>query len=73
VLDSWGSFPSGIYSGNLYDFGSFDQCLKFEHDTNTTNLGVIEGQHCTLMIPFEHQHNKTDKDSQLRFIPQMEK
>ncbi len=51
ILDSWGRFPSGTFSGNLYDFGHFDQCVRFVHRTNS--LGIIHGQHCTIV--FHHE------------------
>lgn len=49
MKDSWGNIPSGIFSGNIFDFGSFDQCIEFRHDTEA--VGEIVGQHCTLFIP----------------------
>lgn len=30
VLDSWGKFPSGFFSGNFYEFGDFSECLNIE-------------------------------------------
>lgn len=32
VLDSWGKFPSAIFSGNLYDLGGFAQCFDIKRD-----------------------------------------
>lgn len=32
VLDSWGKFPSAIFSGNLYEFGGFSQCFDIKRD-----------------------------------------
>lgn len=52
MRDSWGSFPSGTFSGNHFDFGNFDQCVNFHH----SDVGEIIGQHCTLMIPFDIHH-----------------
>ena len=49
--DSWGEFPSGVFTGNVYDFGNFDQCVKFNHYSN--EVGEILGQHCTLMIQYD--------------------
>lgn len=51
MRDAWGHIQSGIFSGNLYDFGNFDQCINFEHYSRET--GEILGQHCTLMIPYD--------------------
>lgn len=53
LRDSWGSLPSGIFSGNVFDFGNFDQCIKFEYQT--VEAGRILGQHCTLRIPIERE------------------
>lgn len=30
VLDTWGKFPSGILSGNMYEFGEFTECFRIE-------------------------------------------
>lgn len=32
VLDSWGKFPSGMMSGNFFDFGAFSQCFHIKHN-----------------------------------------
>lgn len=63
IKDSWGSFPSGIYSGNYYDFGSFDQCIEFSHFSES--YGVIYGQYCTIV--FEYYLEVVDKRG--RFAP----
>lgn len=55
LRDSWGNLPSGIFSGNFYDFGNFDQCINFRYDSN--KVGMISGQHCTLMVPFDRSAN----------------
>lgn len=57
MRDAWGNIPSGIFSGNVYDFGSFDQCLNFEHYNEVS--GEIIGQHCTLLIPFDRDDPTT--------------
>lgn len=61
LRDSCGNFPSGTFSGNLFDFGNFDQCIDFHH--NTGELGSIIGQHCTLLIP--HDRFKSDRVSRI--------
>lgn len=33
MYDSWGHFPSGILSGNVYDFGYFDECSVADMST----------------------------------------
>lgn len=62
LRDSWGSFPAGTFSGNLYDFGNFDQCVGFHHLSN--EVGEILGQHCTLLIPFDR-----DDESDQKLLP----
>lgn len=32
VLDSWAKFPSGIMSGNTFEFGEFTQCLHIQRN-----------------------------------------
>lgn len=64
MRDSWGNVPSGLFSGNVYDFGSFDQCINFRH--YSMDVGEISGQHCTLMIPFDLR----DSNEQIsKFMP----
>lgn len=53
MRDAWGRVPSGVFSGNVFDFGNFDQCINFEHQSIET--GKILGQHCTLQVPFERE------------------
>lgn len=47
VSDSWGKLPSGISSGNAYDFGAFSQCLHSERDGQQ-----YPTQYCIGMIVF---------------------
>lgn len=46
-MDSWGKFPSGIFSGNAYDFGAFSQCFHLERDGQH-----YPTQYCLAMITF---------------------
>lgn len=39
AIDSWGKLPSGILSGNLFEIGSYDQCVKIAETSFT-------GQYC---------------------------
>lgn len=64
LYDSWGKMPSGKYSGNNFDFGSFDQCIQFKHESST--VGEIRGQHCTIMFPYDLE----EVDLRIRFAPQ---
>lgn len=57
MRDSWGKVPSGLFSGNYFDLGSFDQCINVIH---SSNVGEIAGQHCTLMIPYDLDVNNPE-------------
>lgn len=63
MQDSWGRLPSGIFSGNLYDFGNYDQCIHLTHFSEAH--GVIHGQHCTIVF----QHDIITVDKRARFAP----
>ena len=65
VFDSWGKAPSGVLYGNVYEFGNFDQCISHSQDTGL--FGTIQGQHCTLMIPFDNYFIESHKDP--KFMP----
>lgn len=54
--DSWGNLPTGIFSGNLFDFGHFDQCINFMHASDA--VGDVLGQHCTIMFSFDRYVSK---------------
>lgn len=41
VIDSWGKIPSGIFMGNNYELGNYDECINTEH---------IMGQYCLANI-----------------------
>ncbi|KAG5680166.1 hypothetical protein PVAND_009691 [Polypedilum vanderplanki] len=64
MKDAWGRFPSGVFSGNHFDFGSFDQCINFHHSSNVVNN--IYGQYCLIFFPYELRTN----DIEPRFAPQ---
>ncbi|CAO1387862.1 unnamed protein product [Diamesa serratosioi] len=53
VQDAWGKMPSGIFAGNSFDFGSFDQCLNVHYESNIVEIGQIIGKYCTLLIPYK--------------------
>lgn len=62
LRDAWGNIPSGIFSGNIYDLGNFDQCVELEHYSDL--YGEIVGQHCIMMIPYDKaQSSRTAKIS----------
>lgn len=52
VQDSWGNLPiSGTYSGNKFDFGQFDQCIDFTHESKV--YGNFAGRYCIIFVPSE--------------------
>ncbi|CAO1408310.1 unnamed protein product [Diamesa hyperborea] len=52
LRDAFGTKPSGTFSGNTFDFGSFDQCLSVNHESNVDEIGQIIGKYCTVLIPY---------------------
>ncbi|KXJ74406.1 hypothetical protein RP20_CCG013730 [Aedes albopictus] len=47
MYDSWGKVPTGVFFGNIYEFGNFDQCRRVQY---SHYYGKIGGQHCTMMV-----------------------
>ncbi|XP_016950512.1 nose resistant to fluoxetine protein 6 [Drosophila biarmipes] len=48
MFDAWGSIPSGLLTGNMYDLGNFDECLNIKKETS---LGrTIRGKYCFLSV-----------------------
>jgi hypothetical protein len=50
IYDSWGKSQSGMISGNLVNFGHFEQCLAVRHDFEDENFGTFLGQHCMIFF-----------------------
>ncbi|KAH8347531.1 hypothetical protein KR059_012045, partial [Drosophila kikkawai] len=48
MIDAWGSIPSGLLTGNLYDLGNFDECLSVREEINQTR--TISGKYCFLTV-----------------------
>ncbi|XP_017128893.1 nose resistant to fluoxetine protein 6 [Drosophila elegans] len=48
VLDSWGSIPSGLFTGNVYDLGNFDECLNIIKEVSQGR--TIQGKYCFLSV-----------------------
>uniref|UniRef100_A0A182W4M0 Nose resistant-to-fluoxetine protein N-terminal domain-containing protein n=1 Tax=Anopheles minimus TaxID=112268 RepID=A0A182W4M0_9DIPT len=53
LLDSWGKWPAGIFSGNLYELGHYDQCVDLRHDHGMPLIGTIRGRYCFLTVPLD--------------------
>lgn len=45
VFDAWGKIQSGLFSGNLVNFGHYDQCIGVSHKYEQ---GLFLGQHCMI-------------------------
>lgn len=45
VFDAWGKIQSGLFSGNLINFGHYDQCIGVSHKYDQ---GLFLGQHCMI-------------------------
>ncbi|XP_017001505.2 nose resistant to fluoxetine protein 6 [Drosophila takahashii] len=43
MIDAWGSIPSGLFTGNVYDLGNFDECINIQKDS-------IRGKYCFLEV-----------------------
>ncbi|XP_066139073.1 nose resistant to fluoxetine protein 6-like [Euwallacea fornicatus] len=48
MLDASAKLQSGLLSGNIFNFGDFDECLKVQVDKG--EIGTIQGQYCTVSI-----------------------
>ncbi|XP_031627930.1 nose resistant to fluoxetine protein 6-like [Contarinia nasturtii] len=57
ILDSWGKIPSGIFNGNLFEFGEFSECLNIER-----NGKQFKTQYCLGQLFFDAP-SKTSKMS----------
>lgn len=56
VLDAWGKVPSGILSGNLLEFGSFEQCLDTTYKYDEVE-DEIHPQYCLGQFVFKTGDN----------------
>lgn len=55
MRDAWGLQPSGLHSGNLVNYGNFNQCYYFKH--NHPTLGYIQGQNCMINVRRDYARN----------------
>ncbi|KAH8337675.1 hypothetical protein KR074_006563, partial [Drosophila pseudoananassae] len=51
MLDSWGSFPSGVLYGTFYDLGNFDECLNVHQEISSSQ--TVLGKYCFMGIPIK--------------------
>lgn len=47
-MDSSGRTPSGIFAGNSYSLGEFDQCIGIRHEISSNN--EFNGQYCLMDV-----------------------
>lgn len=73
MYDAWGKLPSGILSGNAYELGDFDACLRIAEPIDDgaavgTAVGTVRGQYCLAQLyPRHHSDNHTsDVDAAMR-------
>ncbi|XP_058127296.1 nose resistant to fluoxetine protein 6-like [Anopheles ziemanni] len=52
LVDSWGKWPAGIFAGNLYELGHYDQCVDLWHNAGGL-AGAIQGRYCFLTVPLK--------------------
>lgn len=50
VFDAWGKSQSGLFSGNLANFGHYEQCLAMKQSFDDPEDGLFEGQHCMVFF-----------------------
>ncbi|XP_055841197.1 nose resistant to fluoxetine protein 6-like [Episyrphus balteatus] len=54
-FDAWGNIPAGISSGNEYDLGNYDQCVKLSLNFNELAV-ILKQQYCFAKIPIKNDH-----------------
>ncbi|KAH8347523.1 hypothetical protein KR059_012039 [Drosophila kikkawai] len=48
MIDSWGSIPTGLLTGNAFDLGNFDECLSISQSISSRQ--EINGKYCFLLV-----------------------
>ncbi|KAH8325600.1 hypothetical protein KR067_002172, partial [Drosophila pandora] len=49
MIDSWGFLPSGMFMGNFWDLGNFDECIGIENVVSATHR--VAGKYCLATSP----------------------
>lgn len=58
MYDSWSKLQSGIFMGSNRDFGNYDECVKFKHESS---VGLIKGKYCsTKYQPIQRSNSSHD-------------
>ncbi|XP_026849662.1 nose resistant to fluoxetine protein 6 [Drosophila persimilis] len=48
MFDSWGSLPSGMLYGNMWDLGNYDECLNVDHAVSASHS--VRGKYCFAQV-----------------------
>ncbi|XP_022209522.2 nose resistant to fluoxetine protein 6-like isoform X3 [Drosophila obscura] len=48
MIDAWGSIPSGLLEGNIFNFGNFDECVRISKEITSSHS--INGKYCFLKV-----------------------
>lgn len=59
MFDSFPKFPVGILSGNHYQLGNFDECIKVHQPATDDDSRRIRGQYCLTDIYFNNERTHT--------------
>lgn len=60
MFDYWAKIQSGLTVGNRANFGHYDECIRFLHNTRDENIGNIQGQYCMINHRATEMKNDTD-------------
>lgn len=60
MFDYWAKFQSGLTVGNTNNFGHYDECLRFSHQSGNSGVGTIQGQYCFVNFRATETKNSTD-------------
>ncbi|CRL06390.1 CLUMA_CG019121, isoform A [Clunio marinus] len=46
MFDTWGKFQHSVLDGNVNNFGDYDLCRSFVHESPVTSIGTVNGEYC---------------------------
>lgn len=66
VFDASTKIPTGVWAGNFFDLGNFDECYGLENETPN---GTVYGKYClgTVPVPFDIDINSFGDKQPNRF------
>lgn len=70
VFDSWGKSQSGLFSGNLVNFGHYEQCLQMRQEFDSESDGTFQGQHCIIFFKDSPEVSNFTEDTVDLILPQ---